>query len=442
MNLPIKSSFQVKPPSGLTGGITKNIENLKSLKRNQLKQADRSAIYKDRKDPVDYTPIGLSEDFKRAKLIAQTKSRLKPSEKPTPTQLHVKKMQNKGYNYKFDDMLAKKHDKEMASAKELDKTTPVIKGDPEPKSYLAKFKDFLKNSKDPKTKYLRTKTKNAEKLKHEKPLDMKTPTEPYRSEYLTKLKVDDLVRKHYKNGMSKVQKPIERSKMSLSDIVNDNGFQGLTKTKGGQKIIDGVMKNLGSHHIKSKEIKKAPEYYAHQNVDKDTFKGADNIMLQRMKLNKQFNKAMDGKTKVVMAPKNNSVIDPNKGAKDAKSKNTKSLKSNLFNRLTVRSELNTSFDKNATLTESGIPERYRKAGFTKVGQKRKSTRPGKKWMVLAKKDDKFKVIHGGYKGMQDYTQHRNKERRKKFWSRMGGSDSGKTKDPFSPLHWHKKFKTW
>jgi hypothetical protein len=90
----------------------------------------------------------------------------------------------------------------------------------------------------------------------------------------------------------------------------------------------------------------------------------------------------------------------------------------------------------------GIPERYKKKGFTKVGVKKKSTRPGKKWMVLAKKGDKYKVVHGGYKGMKDYTQHKNKNRQKRFWDRMGGRDSAKAKDPFSPLYWHKRFGTW
>ena len=90
----------------------------------------------------------------------------------------------------------------------------------------------------------------------------------------------------------------------------------------------------------------------------------------------------------------------------------------------------------------GIPERYKSMGFSKVGQKKKSTRPGKKWMVLAKKGDQYKVVHGGYKGMKDYTQHKDKNRRKKFWSRMGGRDSSKAKDPFSPLYWHKRFGTW
>lgn len=89
-----------------------------------------------------------------------------------------------------------------------------------------------------------------------------------------------------------------------------------------------------------------------------------------------------------------------------------------------------------------IPERYRKQGFTRVGQKKKSTRPGKKWMVLAKKGNRYKVVHGGYVGMQDYTQHRNKSRRERFWQRMGGRNSAKARDPFSPLYWHKRFGTW
>lgn len=89
-----------------------------------------------------------------------------------------------------------------------------------------------------------------------------------------------------------------------------------------------------------------------------------------------------------------------------------------------------------------IPQRYRTMGFTRVGAKRKSTRPGKKWMVLAKKGDQYKVVHGGWKGMQDFTQHRNAKRKERFWDRMGGKNSAKAKDPFSPLYWHKRFGTW
>ena len=94
------------------------------------------------------------------------------------------------------------------------------------------------------------------------------------------------------------------------------------------------------------------------------------------------------------------------------------------------------------MREGGIPERYKNMGFSKVGVKKNSTRPGKKWMVLAKKGDDYKVVHGGYDGMKDYTQHGSEKRRDRFWDRMGGKDSDKAKDPFSPLYWHKRFGTW
>lgn len=90
----------------------------------------------------------------------------------------------------------------------------------------------------------------------------------------------------------------------------------------------------------------------------------------------------------------------------------------------------------------GIPARYKNMGFSKVGVKKKSTRPGKKWMVLAKKGDQYKVVHGGDSKMKDFTQHGSEKRKDRFWDRMGGRDSAKAKDPFSPLYWHKKFGTW
>jgi len=91
---------------------------------------------------------------------------------------------------------------------------------------------------------------------------------------------------------------------------------------------------------------------------------------------------------------------------------------------------------------SGIPERYKTMGFTKVGQKKNSTSKGKKWMVLAKKGDEYKVVHGGDDSMKDFSQHKNEERQDAFWNRMGGKTGEKAKDPFSPLYWHKKFGTW
>jgi hypothetical protein len=85
----------------------------------------------------------------------------------------------------------------------------------------------------------------------------------------------------------------------------------------------------------------------------------------------------------------------------------------------------------------GIPDRYKKQGFTKVGQEKDSTRPGKKWMVLAKKGDSYKVVHGGDSSMQDYTQHHDNQRKKNFWNRMGH-----TSDKFSPRYWHQRLGKW
>lgn len=94
------------------------------------------------------------------------------------------------------------------------------------------------------------------------------------------------------------------------------------------------------------------------------------------------------------------------------------------------------------MREGGIPQRYRNMGFNKVGVKKNSTRPGKKWMVLAKKGSDYKVVHGGYDGMKDFSQHGSQKRKENFWNRMGGKNSSKATDPFSPLYWHKRFGTW
>jgi predicted restriction endonuclease len=44
--------------------------------------------------------------------------------------------------------------------------------------------------------------------------------------------------------------------------------------------------------------------------------------------------------------------------------------------------------------------------------------------------------------MKDFSQHGSEDRKENFWNRMGGRDSAKANDPFSPLYWHKKFGTW
>jgi hypothetical protein len=42
-----------------------------------------------------------------------------------------------------------------------------------------------------------------------------------------------------------------------------------------------------------------------------------------------------------------------------------------------------------------FPERYKKMGFTGYNQPKKSTKPEKKMMVVAKEGDKVKLIHFG-----------------------------------------------
>ena len=49
-------------------------------------------------------------------------------------------------------------------------------------------------------------------------------------------------------------------------------------------------------------------------------------------------------------------------------------------------------------------------------QLKPSTRKGKKWMVLDPNTNKW--VHFGQIGYQDFTVHQDRERRKKYWSRM------------------------
>ena len=65
-----------------------------------------------------------------------------------------------------------------------------------------------------------------------------------------------------------------------------------------------------------------------------------------------------------------------------------------------------------------VNKNFNKFGFKKDGSELKqSNRKGKKWMVL--NPDTGKWIHFGAMGYEDYTKHQDKERRKKYHSRMG-----------------------
>jgi hypothetical protein len=65
-----------------------------------------------------------------------------------------------------------------------------------------------------------------------------------------------------------------------------------------------------------------------------------------------------------------------------------------------------------------------------------------KKMVLAKKGDEVKLVKFGYRGMEDFTQHKDPERRKNYLARSAGikNKSGQsTKDDvFSANHWARK----
>lgn len=65
-----------------------------------------------------------------------------------------------------------------------------------------------------------------------------------------------------------------------------------------------------------------------------------------------------------------------------------------------------------------------------------------KKMVLAKKGDEVKLVRFGLRGMQDYTQHKDAERRKNYLARSAGikdKNGNPTKDDvFSANHWARK----
>lgn len=65
-----------------------------------------------------------------------------------------------------------------------------------------------------------------------------------------------------------------------------------------------------------------------------------------------------------------------------------------------------------------------------------------KMMVLVKEGDKIRLVKFGLRGMEDYTQHHDKERRANYLARSAGikdKDGKLTKDdPFSPNYWARR----
>ena len=81
---------------------------------------------------------------------------------------------------------------------------------------------------------------------------------------------------------------------------------------------------------------------------------------------------------------------------------------------------------------SDFPERYKKLGFTGYNQPKKSNRPEKKEMVVAKEGDKVKLIHYGDSSMgHNYSE----EARKNFKARHGKNIA---KGKLSAAYWADK----
>ena len=85
---------------------------------------------------------------------------------------------------------------------------------------------------------------------------------------------------------------------------------------------------------------------------------------------------------------------------------------------------------------------YRGTTFPGYNKPIRSNRKNKKKMVLVKRGDKVKLVHFGQKGYEDFTQHKDKKRRKNYLTRSAGirNKAGKlTKDdPFSPNYWARR----
>ena len=85
---------------------------------------------------------------------------------------------------------------------------------------------------------------------------------------------------------------------------------------------------------------------------------------------------------------------------------------------------------------------YRGRKFPGYNKPIPSDKKNKKKMVLVKRGDRIKLVHFGQKGYEDFTQHKDKKRRKNYLTRSAGiknKDGKLTKDdPFSPNYWARK----
>jgi Family of unknown function (DUF5754) len=90
-----------------------------------------------------------------------------------------------------------------------------------------------------------------------------------------------------------------------------------------------------------------------------------------------------------------------------------------------------------------MPVTYRGETFPGYNKPKKAPAGSpKKMVVLAKKGDQVKKVSFGYRGMEDYTQHKDAGRRKNYLARSAGIKDGSGKltkdDKFSANYWARK----
>ena len=122
---------------------------------------------------------------------------------------------------------------------------------------------------------------------------------------------------------------------------------------------------------------------------------------------------------------------------------------NVQARRVIRRSSGGLFNRNNNLTNfQSLPNlstfsiEYRGRTFPGYNKPTSSWNKNKKKAVLVKQGDKVKVVHYGHKGYEDYTQHKDKKRRKNYLTRSAGirdKDGNLTKDnKFSSNYWARR----
>lgn len=82
-----------------------------------------------------------------------------------------------------------------------------------------------------------------------------------------------------------------------------------------------------------------------------------------------------------------------------------------------------------------IPERYKKMGFSKANEPKRTPGESKKFAVVAKKGDEYKLVRFGDPDMR--IKKSNPERKKSYCARSGGIKGAN--DKFSANYWSRTY---